>query len=175
MRHKRGDHGLIYTEFRHNAKAAINKLLRTKAGEAVSALHHPEVGDIDLIWGKDTGKRNTSYGLAKLVHYHPEVVGHLQDILNTLKKTKQSENSIQLESESHKAVVKLSWLGKEKHWLLTAYEVKKPPIIEKTIDALEAPIGEVERQSLQPKGGFNKNSIAKKSFNVNLKITFEDE
>ena len=51
-----------------------------QGGEAVAALHHPEVGDIDLIWGKEGTGKSDGYGLAKLVKYHPEVVDDLQGI-----------------------------------------------------------------------------------------------
>ena len=51
MRRKQesGAHGPVFRQFRHDVKGAISKLRETKGGDAIAALHHPEVGDIDLI------------------------------------------------------------------------------------------------------------------------------
>lgn len=119
-----GDFGPMYRNFRHDAKGAIEHLKRTKTGEAIAALHHPEVGDIDLVWGKEGTGKSDGAGLAKLVKYHPEVVDDLQGILLTLRKDdkRSTTRRIQLESKDHQAGIRLDWDGKQKHWLLTAFE-----------------------------------------------------
>lgn len=108
--------GPIFKQFRHDASGAIAHLKKVKTGEAVAALYHPDVGDIDLVWG------NKTYGVAKLVEKHPEVVGNLQQIIDGLVVKKRSSNRVILESKDHKAIVNLDWIGSEKTWLLTAYE-----------------------------------------------------
>lgn len=60
-----GEHGPIFRGFYHDAAGAVRKLSELKTGEAIAALHHPDVGDIDLIWGE------TGYGLAKIAQRHP--------------------------------------------------------------------------------------------------------
>jgi hypothetical protein len=45
----------VFTQFRHNAKAAIAHLKRERKGIAAAAPHHPLVGDIDLVWGSTIG------------------------------------------------------------------------------------------------------------------------
>lgn len=119
-----GDFGPILTQFRHDAQGAIKALTELQDGEAVAALQHPEVGDIDLVWGKAGTKESNGSGLAKLVKWHPEVVANLQGVISSLKVVERTENRIQLESETHKAAVRLEWNGTAKKWLLTAFEKK---------------------------------------------------
>jgi len=123
---KQGDFGPILHEFYHDANGAIAKLTELQDGEAVAALHHPDVGDIDLVWGKEGTAKSDGYGLSKLIKYHPEVLSNLQGLLLTLTKNddRSTERRIQLESKDHQAGIKLDWDGKKKTWLLTAFEKK---------------------------------------------------
>ena len=117
-----GAFGNIYNQFRGNAKAAIEFLKKVRGGEAVGALHHKDIGDIDLVWGKEGTGHSDGYGLSKLVKYHPEVLDNLQEILNDMRVVSSSKNSVNLESETHKAGVRLTWDGERKSWLLTAFK-----------------------------------------------------
>lgn len=116
-----GAFGNIYNQFRGNAKAAIEFLKKIRGGEAVGALHHKDIGDIDLVWGKEGTGHSDGYGLSKLVKYHPEVLDNLQEILNDMRVVSSSKNRVNLESETHKAGVRLTWDGERKSWLLTAF------------------------------------------------------
>ncbi len=65
-----GPHGPIFPEFHHDAPGAIAKLRELQSGDAVGALHHPEVGDIDLIWGKPGTRAldyDDGYGLSHIL------------------------------------------------------------------------------------------------------------
>ena len=117
-----GAFGNIYNQFRGNAKAAIEFLKKVRGGEAVGALHHKDIGDIDLVWGKEGTGHSDGYGLSKLVKYHPEVLDNLQEILNDMRVASSSKNRVNLESETHKAGVRLTWDGERKSWLLTAFK-----------------------------------------------------
>lgn len=120
--------GPILTQYRYDAQGAIKALTELKSGEAVAALHHPEVGDIDLVWGKAPEGGTDGFGLAKLVKKHPEVLQDLQGFLDRLHKDpKQSgKNRIRLIDNRGTAVVRLQWEGKSKKWLLTAFENETP-------------------------------------------------
>ncbi|HEY9765263.1 MAG TPA: methyltransferase [Chroococcales cyanobacterium] len=126
--HEVGDFGPVFRDFKGDAKGAIKKLMETKDGEAIGALHHPEIGDIDLVWGK-TGTPEKDYedgsGLAKIARKHPDVLSNLQEILLRMKVVKRGENRIRLatEDDAYRAVVRLDWDGKSKKWLLTEYWV----------------------------------------------------
>lgn len=138
----KGVFGDIYDQFRGKAKEAIKFLLKKRSGEAIGALHHKEVGDIDLVWGKEgTGKSN-GFGLSKLAKFHPEVLDSLQDILDDMVVISRSANRVNLESKTHKAAVRLEWDGEKKNWLLTAFEKEKPTATDRTTD-----IGDTELQN----------------------------
>ena len=117
-----GAFGNIYNQFRGKAKAAIECLKKVRGGEAVGALYHKDIGDIDLVWGKEGTGHSDGYGLSKLVKYHPEVLDNLQEILNDMRVVSSSKNRVNLESETHKAGVRLTWDGERKSWLLTAFK-----------------------------------------------------
>lgn len=117
-----GPFGPILTQYKGDAQGAIAKLIELQTGEAVGALHHPEIGDIDLVWGLEGTAKSDGYGLAKLVRWHPEVVGNLQEVLSSMRVVKRSQNRVQMESERHQGSVRLQWDGQAKHWLLTAFE-----------------------------------------------------
>lgn len=117
-----GAFGNIYNQFRGKAKAAIEFLKKVRSGEAIGALHHKDIGDIDLVWGKEGTGHSDGYGLSKLVKYHPEVLDNLQEILNDMRVVSSSKNRVNLESETHKAGVRLTWDGERKSWLLTAFK-----------------------------------------------------
>lgn len=117
-----GAFGNIYNQFRGKAKAAIEFLKKVRGGEAVGALHHKDIGDIDLVWGKEGTGHSDGYGLSKLVKYHPDVLDNLQEILNDMRVVSSSKNRVNLESETHKAGVRLTWDGERKSWLLTAFK-----------------------------------------------------
>ena len=128
-----GSFGPIYTQFKGRAREAIAFLLEKKDGEAIAALHHKDIGDIDLVWGKEGTGKSDGYGLAKLTKYHPEVLDNLQELLDEMVVTNRSENRVQLESETHQASVRLTWDNEKKNWLLTAFE-KKNSALDNTTD-----------------------------------------
>lgn len=70
--------GNIYNQFKGKAKAAIDFLLRKKEGKVVGALHHKDIGDIDLWYGNDKA------GLKKIAKKHPEVLKNLQSLINAM-------------------------------------------------------------------------------------------
>lgn len=134
-----GPFGPIYDQFRGDAQGAIRFLSEQQDGEAIAALNHPDVGDIDLVWGKPGTAKSNGYGLSKLVKFHPEVLDNLQDILNDMQVATRSDNRINLESPTHKAAVRLEWDGERKNWLLTAFEKETPTSIDRTTDIGENP------------------------------------
>ena len=135
-----GDFGPVFTQFKGDAQGAIKVLSELQDGEAIGALHHKDIGDIDLVWGNAGTGKSDGFGLAKLVKFHPEVVEHLQEILDDMHIVKRSENRINLESDTHKAAVRLTWNKKKKKWLLTAFEKRETSeSIGKTTDTDDNP------------------------------------
>lgn len=128
-----GPFGKIYTQFIGKPREAVTFLLAKRDGEAIGALHHKDVGEIDLVWGEEGSAHSDGFGLAKLAKYHPEVLFNLQEILNDMAVTKRSANRVQLESEKYKAAVRLTWDNQKKTWLLTMFE-KKNSALDNTTD-----------------------------------------
>lgn len=116
-----GPFGQVFEQFKGDAQGAIAHLRQAQGGEAVGALNHPELGDIDLVWGEEGTNQHDGYGLAKLIRWHPEVVDNLQEIVASMPVVKRSANRAMLESTDHKGGVRLQWDGVRKHWLLTAF------------------------------------------------------
>ena len=119
-----GPFGPATDQFHHDAQGAVEHLMQAQTGEALGALHHPEIGDIDLVWGKPgTPEKDyhDGYGLAKIAIKHPEVVNDLQGLLDNMRVVRKGTNRARLESPTHGAVISLDWLGKEKQWMLTEY------------------------------------------------------
>ena len=137
-----GDFGPIYDQFVGKPQEAIDFLLSQRDGEAIGALHHRDIGDIDLVWGKEGTSKSDGYGLSKLAKYHPEVLENLQEILDDMQVVKRTDNRVQLESKKYKAAVRLTWDGQRKNWLLTAFQKETPTAADRTTD-----IGDTELQN----------------------------
>jgi len=121
------DGGPLLRQHRHDAKGAVAALRKQRSGEAIAALHHPELGDIDLVYGEPGQDDDTGYGLAKLEAHHPEVVENLQEIVGRLPVVRRTANRIQLDDGTYRAAVRLEWNGTAKTWLLTAFTKKGAP------------------------------------------------
>lgn len=131
---KSGDFGEV-KDFAGDTKAAVEWLLQNKTGIADNALRHADVGPISLVYGKDSGKKNSSYGLAKIIKYHPEIkVDQLQELLNGMSVSDKSENTIWLNDDTRTAVIRRNIHGEPKEWVLTAYEKKKAASAAQTMD-----------------------------------------
>lgn len=119
-----GPFGPILRGYEGNWKEAALELERRQEGDAIGALSHPDIGPIDLVWGKAGSNRSNGFGLAKLIAWHPEVLRDLQGTLERMRIVSRSENRIQLEDEGNsKAGVRLDWDGATKHWLISAFLV----------------------------------------------------
>ena len=127
-----GTHGPVFRQFYHDAAGAVAMLKAMKTGEAVAALYHPAVGDIDMVWGK-SGKRG--YGLAHILDYsgRAPIVGNLQPLLLGMRRAPHhSEDEVKLSDGRHVALVSLVWQPRgqsrqSKTWLLTAFYDKRAP------------------------------------------------
>lgn len=169
-----GAFGNIYNQFRGNAKAAIEFLKKIRGGEAVGALHHRDIGDIDLVWGKEGTGHSDGYGLSELVKYHPEVLDNLQEILNDMRVVSSSKNRVNLESETNKAGVRLTWDGERKSWLLTAFKKKTSASDKRTDTAATSLEGDTALSQTEGSAAKIDNSFETAKENVE-KFSLKDE
>lgn len=182
-----GYFGNIYDQFKGKPKEAIEFLMQIKEGEAIGALTHPEIGEIDLVWGKEGTGKSDGFGLAKLVKFHPEVLENLQGILDGMHIVTRSSNRVNLESDTHKASVRLTWDNQRKNWLLTAFE-KKNSVSDNTTDTGETSLrGKQNDTATLQDTVFNskdtqsvsteqtdKKEISEKSAESNMEVTNEE-
>lgn len=117
--------GPRYEEFSGKPNDAFDHLMRVKTGYVPAALSHPDLGDVDVVWGNADGSKSSAYGLAKIAKYHPEMLKILPDLFDSFKIVKVNENTAQLHLGSYVAVVRRNWKGEDKNWLLTSFDKEK--------------------------------------------------
>ena len=122
-----GPFGPILRGYEGKWRDAAAELERRKNGDAVGALHHRDVGAIDLPWGNAGTNRHNGAGLAKLIAWHPEVLVDLQAFIDRLHVDRDASSArrIQLRDETGQAGIRLDYDGVAKTWLLTAFEAGK--------------------------------------------------
>ncbi|MGN7710765.1 PLxRFG domain-containing protein [Agrobacterium radiobacter] len=119
-----GPFGPILRGYEGKWREAALELERRQSGDAIAALSHPEVGPIDLVWGKAGTNQHNGAGLAKLIAWHPEALDDLQGFINRLHVDEDlsTPRRIQLRDGKGQAGVRLDFDGVAKTWLLTAFE-----------------------------------------------------
>ena len=100
----------------------VGRLKEMKTGEAPKALYHPEIGDIDVVYGEYDAATDSGYGLKKILEKHPEVVDDLPELIASSEVMTRSPNRIRLRTGDRLSVIRLDFDGKEKTWLMTAFE-----------------------------------------------------
>ncbi|HEH5236556.1 TPA: hypothetical protein SG852_000928 [Campylobacter coli] len=121
--------GENYTEYYHDGKGALQKLLIEKQGQVAGAFHRKDLGDIDLVWGEVTDKiKHKGYGLSHIIDKHPDLE------LNIIPKIIENGEIVQRKNreKSFNIVFKDYILGinkgfnksGENQWIVTAFEKK---------------------------------------------------
>ncbi len=123
-----GPFGPILRGYEGKWREAALELERRQTGDAIGALSHPDVGPIDLVWGRPGNNQHDGSGLAKLIAWHPEVLQDLQGFIDGLHvdPASRTERRIQLVSDNGRAGIRLDYDGNAKTWLLTAYDAAAP-------------------------------------------------
>lgn len=117
-----GPFGTIYPGFTNNPEAAIDHLLSVKDGEVADAYLHPELGAIAFVYG------NEKMGLRHILEKRGrEFVSRIPEMLRTGRVEKDDGGLprayvIDSHDPAHVAVIRLDWDGKQKAWLVTAYD-----------------------------------------------------
>lgn len=133
----KGDLGTIYTEFKGKPKDAIKHLMKVQEGECVDALYRDDIGYIDIVWGENDPTTNKGYGLKHIIEKHGQTIEQLgfkvEDFIpivvqyGDMNIKKSDAHKYTFESQMFRFVVQNNWNGKEKQWLLTAFDLRKKP------------------------------------------------
>ena len=132
-----GVFGPIFRQFENKPKEAIKHLRKTKTGECPKALYRDDIGFIDIVWGEVTDPiKHKGYGLAHIIDKHEEEIKELgfklEDFIpiivqfGSIKESDTKEEFL-FESNYYRIVVEKKYKGKEKQWVLTAFDLRKKP------------------------------------------------
>ena len=130
------DLGTKYYEFYHDGKGAIKHLKKVQEGECIGALYRSDIGDIDIVWGENDAK-NKGYGLKHIIEKHSEEIKQMgfevEDFIPIVvqfgdfnEKAGEKDRKV-FESKMFRFVVKTTYSGSQKTWLLTAFDLRKKP------------------------------------------------
>lgn len=134
---KIGDFGPIYRQFVGKPQKAIKFLRKKQTGECINALHRDDIGDISIVWGEVTDPiKHKGYGLSHIIDKHEEGIKRLgfriEDFIPIIVqfgsiKESDSKEEFLFESNYHRIVVEKRFKGREKQWVLTAFDLRKKP------------------------------------------------
>ncbi|HIC9227214.1 TPA: DUF3519 domain-containing protein, partial [Campylobacter jejuni] len=115
--------GKNYTEYYHDGKGTLQKLLIEKQGQVAGAFHRKDLGDIDLVWGAEGSSRSDGYGLSKIVKYHNEVLHQIDNIINEGELKRDNKGRLNIEYKNSIIGLRDNWKGEKNknHWIITSY------------------------------------------------------
>lgn len=121
--------GENYTEYYHDGKGALQKLLIEKQGQVAGAFHRKDLGDIDLVWGEVIDKiKHKGYGLSDIIDKHPELdLNIIPEIIEKgeIVQRKNREKSINIVFKDYILGLNKGFnKNGENQWIVTAFEKK---------------------------------------------------
>jgi len=129
---EKNEFGTVYTEFKNKPKEAIKLLLKVQEGECINALYREDIGYIDIVWGEND-KNNKGYGLKHIYEKHGHEIKELGfDIEYFIPIVVQfgnlflskKDDKIYLEGKMFRVIIKTTWNGKNKQFLLSAFDLR---------------------------------------------------
>lgn len=116
--------GENYTEYYHDGKGALKKLLIEKQGQVAGAFHRKDLGDIDLVWEEVTDKiKHKGYGLAHIIDKHPELdLKLISDIVDKGKLNNQNNIRYRIEYKNYIIGLSSEYKGNKRTFIITAFE-----------------------------------------------------
>ena len=95
-------------------------------------------GDIDIVWGEVTDPiKHRGFGLSHIIDKHEAEIKQLgfevEDFVpivvqfGELKEKKSDDKKITLESNMFRVIIQKKWNGKDKTFLLSAFDLRKKP------------------------------------------------
>ncbi|WP_053941335.1 hypothetical protein, partial [Helicobacter ailurogastricus] len=151
--------GENFAEYAGKGAEAVKKLLQEKRGQVSGAFYREGLGYIDIIWGSagGMGDKAKGVGLSKILEKHIDDFTPFQGdtpqekLINGLSQIVQNGELV-INSQDVKTIIlkkggkefraglSQGWDGQGKnHWIITAYELKHPPL--ETSDQSRALVG----------------------------------
>ena len=116
--------GTAYTSMTGKGLQAIEFLLEKKNGFVPAAFHRPEIGDIDIVYGK-TGygiEDKEGYGLAHISKRHPDIIwSKIVDTINNGKIEPERKGKRLIVSQDGKIILRINQKGR--NWVISAFSI----------------------------------------------------
>ena len=125
-----------YSEYKGKGQKAVDFIVKQKSGQVRGAFNRPEIGDIDVVWGKVTNaEKHKGYGLAHIIDKHGmDAAKKIGEIIKDGDCHIDNNGIATISHKDYKVGLSKGWHGKYKnHWIVTAY--KKQRGTGKTFDA----------------------------------------
>lgn len=114
-----------YPEYKGTGQKAVDFLVKNKSGQVKGAFSRQDIGDIDVVWGEVTNKiEHTGYGLSHIIDKHGDSAAKkLGDVVETGDVTMTDKRGrIYIEKDNYRVVIRKSWNGNHKKWIVTGFE-----------------------------------------------------
>lgn len=114
-----------YPEYKGTGQKAVDFLVKNKSGQVKGAFNRNDIGDIDVVWGEVTNKiEHTGYGLSHIIDKHGDSAAKkLGDVVETGDVTMTDKRGrIYIEKDNYRVVIRKSWNGNHKKWIVTGFE-----------------------------------------------------
>ena len=114
-----------YPEYKGTGQKAVDFLVKNKSGQVKGAFNRSDIGDIDVVWGEVTNKiEHTGYGLSHIIDKHGDSAAKkLGDVVETGDVTMTDKRGrIYIEKDNYRVVIRKSWNGNHKKWIVTGFE-----------------------------------------------------
>ena len=111
-----------YSEYKGKGQKAVDFIVKQQGGQVRGAFNRPEIGDIDVVWGKVTNaEKHEGYGLAHIIDKHGiEAVKKIGEIVKAGQLvTDEANNRISIEQNGYHLGLRQQWNGKKKIWIVT--------------------------------------------------------
>ncbi|WP_024469303.1 LPD1 domain-containing protein [Treponema pedis] len=116
-----------YPEYKGKGQEAVNFIVKQKGGQVKGAFNRPEIGDIDVVWGKITDKeKHTGYGLSHIIDKHGmDAVNKIGEIIKNGEVYRDKRNRLCIKNNNTEIALKEDWFGNKKNWIVTSYKIEE--------------------------------------------------
>ena len=113
-----------YPEYKGKGQKAVDFIVKQKGGQVRGAFNRPEIGDIDVVWGKVTNAdKHEGYGLAHIIDKHgmdaARVIG---EVIEYGKAVTPTQGRISIQLGYWKVALKQQFNGNKKIWVVTSFK-----------------------------------------------------
>jgi len=116
-----------YPEYKGKGQKAVDFIVKQKGGQVRGAFNRPEIGDIDVVWGKVTNAdKHEGYGLAHIIDKHGmDAAKKIGEVIKNGEFITEKTGRTGIKTDAFRIGLKKEWFGNKKTWIVTSYELTK--------------------------------------------------